>query len=276
MQKHSKNAPKLMGHIIAGYPDKEASLNAALGICEAGAKYLEIQFPFSDPNADGPIIEQACDQSIQQGFKIKDGFELASYLAQNTCTHIIIMTYANIIFHYGVKKFLKNARESKVWGIIVPDLPIENDENLRKLAKKYHINIISLIAPHASISRIHKLSKISDKIVYVVARAGITGDKTPIDKNIFKWIKCVKKHCKKPIALGFGINSNEQVQMLNEQVEIIVAGSYFVKKIGELKNQTPAMIKQELVAHTRLLMGWNQMPTLDSKKSTESKKSQES
>ncbi len=258
--------PQLMGHIIAGYPSFESSLYAALGICQAGASYLEVQFPFSDPNADGSVIEEACNKSIAQGFKVAQGFKLLHTLSQHINqdnkqpTRLIIMTYANLIFHYGIEAFIKEAKKCGVWGIIAPDLPIESDESLRILAKKHHIRIISLIAPKVSISRIKKIAKISDEIVYVVARAGITGEKTHIDKALFEWIRLIQKHCKKPIALGFGINSYEQVAALKDKVDIIVAGSYFVRFISELSTQSqlsPQDYMHKLQAHAQMLMGWD-------------------
>lgn len=254
-----KQTPALMGHIVAGYPNLESSLYSALGICKAGADYLEVQFPFSDPNADGPIIAKACDVSIAQGFKVSQGFELLARIHSQVPTKLIIMTYANIIFSYGIKGFLQEAKKSGVWGIIVPDLPPESDENLREFASELQICVLSLIAPKVSERRIKDITAISDKIVYVVARSGITGDKTAIDSMLLEWIDYVKTHCNKPIALGFGINSNEQVRELSCKVEIIVAGSYFVKKISQLAEQHTLQaqhIESELKNHTQALMGW--------------------
>lgn len=267
MSKSKKKIPQtqLMGHIIAGYPNMESSLNAALGICYAGANYLEVQFPFSDPNADGAVIEEACDKSIAQGFKVSSGFALlstlSSLLKQSKCnTRLIVMTYANVMFHYGIEAFIKEAKKSGAWGIITPDLPIESDEELRKYGKKHHIAIISLIAPKSSTKRIAKVAKISDEIVYVVARAGTTGEKTQLNRDLFDYVNLVRKKCKKPIALGFGINSYEQVKALEGKVDIIVAGSYFVRFINELsKSQelTPQDYMQKLQSHAQNLMGWD-------------------
>lgn len=263
---------QLMGHIVAGYPHFELSLNAALGIAKAGASYLEVQFPFSDPNADGIVIEEACNKSIEEGFSVAKGFELLSALStrfreDSLPTKLIIMTYGNIIFRYGVESFVKKAKECGVWGLIVPDLPIESDESLRVLAKKHKLAIISLITPNTPPKRMTKLAKISDEIVYVVARAGITGDKTHLNTALFEYIECVKKHCQKPIALGFGINSYEQVALLEGKVDIVVAGSYFVRYISTLATQanlTPQDYAQKLQAYTQALMGWEQENQADS------------
>lgn len=256
-----------MGHIIAGYPTLELSMYAALGIAQAGASYLEVQFPFSDPNADGVVIEEACDKSIAQGFKVAQGFSLLQALSSRLThtqskdkqTHLIVMTYANLIFRYGVEEFIKKTKECGAWGMIVPDLPLDSDEKLRILAKKYELKIISLIAPKTKPVRIKKIAKASNEIVYVVSRAGTTGARTHIDSALLEWLRFIRRFCKKPLALGFGINSSEQVEVLKDKVEIIVAGSYFVRLISELSKDTkltPQDYLQKLQEHTKALMGW--------------------
>lgn len=233
-----------MGHIVAGYPSKEISIEAGIGICEGGAKYLEVQFPFSDPNADGPIIEDASHQSLKNGFKIKDGFDIIKNLVQNTTSEILIVSYANIIYSYGIENFVKKAKEVGTKGLIIPDLPFEEDEGLRKIAKKYHLQVIELIAPNATSQRIKKLSNTPSDFVYVVARTGTTGDKTSIDEELLKWIDFVKSHCNKKIALGFGINSNAQIKALDGKVDIVVVGSYFVQKIASNTQDTKKALQK--------------------------------
>ena len=131
----------LMGHIVAGFPNFDASLEAAFGIALGGAEYLEVQFPFSDPNADGIAIANACEVALKNGFNTDLGFEflvqLQRKLAQNNLkTKLLIMTYGNILFCYGVKKFLQKARERGIYGLIVADLSWHNDEKLFKKAKQ--------------------------------------------------------------------------------------------------------------------------------------------
>lgn len=242
-----KNA-ELMGHIIAGYPNQSKSLQAGLGIIQGGAKFLEIQFPFSDPSADGPIIENACNQSIQNGFKIKYGFDLVEQLSPYA--EILIMTYANIIFCYGIENFILEAKKRGAKGIIVPDLPIHQDDNLRKIAKKHAIYAIELITPNMTKQRLQEITKPSNApFIYMIARSGITGDKTAIDTQLIQYIKKVKQYCDKKIALGFGIQSYEQVKAIETEVDIIVAGSYFVQKIN--KSSTLDSLKN----HTKKLLG---------------------
>ena len=250
----------LMGHIVAGFPNFDASLEAAFGIALGGAEYLEVQFPFSDPNADGIAIANACEVALKNGFNTDLGFEflaqLQCKLAQNNLkTKLLIMTYGNILFCYGVKKFLQKARERGIYGLIVPDLSLHNDEKLFKKAKKMGLENIALIAPLTKPKRMKKLSKATGAFVYVVARNGIKGDTTRIDEALLDYIELVKKHCKKPLALGFGIQSKEQIDALRGIVPIAIVGSAFVRHINKVCKDKTERITQSLCVFTKELLG---------------------
>lgn len=234
---------QLMGHIVAGFPNFEASLQAARGICEGGASFLEVQFPFSDPSADGVVIESACIAALNGGFTTPQGFlflkELsAANVANSVNSKLFIMSYANILFSYGIEKFVKEAKSVGVSGFIVPDLSLQNDEGLFSLANKYDLQNIALIAPATPNSRIPKLAQKSGELVYVVARSGITGEKqTQFSDEFYKYIARIKKYCKKPLAVGFGIENKEQIKALSKVAQIAVVGSAFSRKIAELAKQ---------------------------------------
>ena len=226
----------LMGHIIAGFPDYDISLKAANSICKAGIDFIEVQFPFSDPTADGPTIEEACYKSIENGFTVEKGFRLVENLIKSTDVAVLIMTYANIIFKYGIKNFLDRAKDIGVSGIIVPDLLPENDEGLNEYCDKKNIYNILICAPTDSESRIIELSKLGKGFLYTVIRRGITGKKTDITEETINWLKIVRNNSKLPIAAGFGIQSKEQIRFLIGKADIAVVGSYFVKKIKEFSS----------------------------------------
>ena len=250
----------LMGHIVAGFPNFDASLEAAFGIALGGAEYLEVQFPFSDPNADGIAIANACEVALKNGFNTDLGFEflaqLQCKLAQNNLkTKLLIMTYGNILFCYGVKKFFFFFLERGIYWLIVPDLSLHNDEKLFKKAKKMGLENIALIAPLTKPKRMKKLSKASGAFVYVVARNGITGDTTRIDESLLDYIELVKKHCKKPLALGFGIQSKEQIDALRGIVPIAIVGSAFVRHINKVCKDKTERITQSLCVFTKELLG---------------------
>lgn len=251
----------LMGHIVAGFPNFSQSLDSAVGIAIGGAEYLEIQFPFSDPNADGVAIANACEISLKNGFNTDLGFQFIAKLQEklkmhNCHTKLIIMTYGNILFCYGIERFLQKAKENGIWGLIVPDLSLQNDENLFACSKQFGLQNIALIAPFTDPKRMQELNEASGEILYVVARNGITGDATNIDKNLLNYIALVKDHCNKPIALGFGIQSKEQINNLRGIVPIAVVGSAFVRHITKLcqSTQDSKTITQSLKEFTQNLL----------------------
>lgn len=222
--------PALMGHIIANFPNHELSLRAAKGIILGGAEFLEIQIPFSDSNADGVVIQEACQDVLEGDFQLHDAFKLVRDL--NSHGKIILMTYANIIFKYGIEKFILEAKNAGSYGLIIPDLPLGEDEGLRESAKKHDIFIIELITPNMPEERMREIiHQTPCEILYIVARSGITGDKTAIDQNILDYLKKLKELTNKRLAIGFGIQSYEQVSILKDYADIIVAGSYFVTEI---------------------------------------------
>ncbi|MCI5969289.1 tryptophan synthase subunit alpha [Helicobacter sp.] len=252
----------LMGHIVAGFPNFKQSLDAAVGIALGGAKYLEIQFPFSDPNADGIVITNACKIALQNGFNTDLGFhfikELQGKLKTHNChTKLLIMTYGNILFCYGIKKFLQKAKEIGIYGLIIPDLSLQNDENLFRYSKRVGLENIALIAPFTTPKRMRTLSKASGEIIYAIARNGITGDTTTINQNLLDYIALVKENCNQLIALGFGIQNKEQIQNLRGIVPIAVVGTAFVRHIAELCQSTEdsTALKDSLYSFTRHLLG---------------------
>lgn len=229
----NENRIGFMGHIIAGFPNYDSSLEAALAICETGADFLEVQFPFSDPTADGPTIEEACYVAINNGFKVEKGFELIMEITTKTETVILVMTYANIVYKFGIERFLERAKEAGACGLIVPDLPPEQDEGLIEKAKRLNIDVILITTPGDDANRIKELSKKTGGFLYTVARRGITGKKTEINIEAKEWFSLVKRNATVPIAIGFGINSKEQINALKEYCDIVIIGSYFVKIIKE-------------------------------------------
>ncbi|MCK4796505.1 MAG: tryptophan synthase subunit alpha [Spirochaetes bacterium] len=243
----------LMGHIIADFPDYKNSLEAALGICEAGTDFLEVQFPFSDPTADGPTIESACYEAINKGFTIDNGFKLVKELAAKTSTIILIMTYANIIYKYGIEKFVKKGAEIGIGGLIIPDIAIDKDEGLNKICKNNNIANILIAAPGTSDKRIKELSKKGDGFLYTVLRRGITGKKSEINKDAQNWLGLVKKNSSLPIAVGFGIQSSEQVKQLIKFCEIIVVGSHFVRIIRD-SYEKKENLREKLCEATKKLL----------------------
>ncbi|STQ86079.1 tryptophan synthase subunit alpha [Helicobacter muridarum] len=242
---------ELMGHVVAGYPDMKTCLCAGTGICSGGANFLEVQFPFSDGNADGSIIQQASDYSIKHNFEPKNGFMIIRTLVKNTAKNILAMTYANIVFQYGIYEFVKELKECGAYGLIVPDFCFNQDDfGLREACLQEEIHFIEIITPITPAKRIRSIARYTNApFVYAVARNGITGDKTKISQNVLDYIKEANEICEqesKHIMLGFGINDSNQLRILDGKIYGVVAGSYFLNIINENKdsNDLVAVMKE--------------------------------
>ena len=226
-----------MAHFIAGYPDYESSLQIGCSLIKNGANILEVQFPFSDPSADGPLICAANALALDKGFNVAKGFQLIFEIAKKfPQTPIYIMSYANIVFSYGISSFVLLAKKNGVKGLIIPDLPFDCDEGLLKEGKKAKIEIVPVIAPNTSHQRLEFLLKKSKGMVYAALRGGTTGSKTLIDKKTASFLQTLSsflKEEKREIAAGFGIQTKEQVKALSPYCSIAVVGSAFVQKIKE-------------------------------------------
>ena len=221
-----------MTHIIAGYPSLNTSEQLAMTMTKNGADILEIQIPFSDPIADGPIIAQANDEALKHGVSVVDCLEMIGRLVKKTNIPIVIMTYFNIVFHFGADRFCKLASEKGVQGLIIPDYPFDEelDNNLIANCKKYNLNFIPVVAPTTRQERLKQVIKKGSGFIYCVARAGTTGQKTEIHSDILQYLNNVRKITDLPIAVGFGLSEKAQIKALEPYADITVIGSALIKQ----------------------------------------------
>jgi tryptophan synthase alpha chain len=226
---------QIVSHLIAGYPTLEGSFEIAKGLIDGGAYALEIQIPFSDPSADGPTIEAACSVSLEGGFKVSDGFELVDRIKEYSPeTPIYIMSYASILFTCGIESFVKKAKSYGVKGLIIPDLTVGADEGLYAIGEKHNIDIVPVLVTSVPRERVEEILAASiSEWVYIALRGGITGTYTTITKENLEYLNFVKDKGVKVMA-GFGIQSSEQVSILDDHVDAAVVGSFFVKKSREI------------------------------------------
>jgi len=223
---------KLVCHLIANYPDFDQSLKIAIALAEGGADSIEVQFPFSDPSADGPYILKACDAAIKSGFTVKKGFELVQKIIEKTKLNVYIMSYANILFAMGIENFVKESKRIGVNGLIIPDLTISNDEGLIESGKKYGIPIIPVVTLTTPLKRIDEILSYKPEYLYAVLRKGITGKSTKITEENISFLELFSEK-KIKIMGGFGINTREQVKLLAPHLYASVAGTVFVKIIDK-------------------------------------------
>jgi len=225
------NNKEIMTHIVAGYPSIKDN-EKMIGLMVAnGVKYIEIQIPFSDPIADGPTILYANQKSLNSGTTTKTTFRLIEKLTSKyPNANFIIMTYFNIIYNYGITNFIDRAKSFSVYGMIVPDIPFdEEDDNFYKYAKDQKIKIIPVVSPTTSIERFSKILKKTDGLIYCTSKVGITGIKSQVSKTLKKYVLLLKEKTQLPVAIGFGIDSKEKVKQISQYADIIIIGSKLIR-----------------------------------------------
>ena len=217
----------LMAHLVAGYPDLERSRLAALALAAGGADYLEVQFPFSDPSADGPAIERACHLALAAGFSVAGGFALVRELTAAVKIPVFIMTYASLVAARGSAGFARLAAEAGARGLIVPDLTPDYDEGLFAAGREAGLAVAPVVAPGISDARLELVRGLAPKYVYAALRLGITGGSTALGEESASFLARLSGLGAKIVA-GFGVRSREQMAALSGRVHAAAVGTYFL------------------------------------------------
>ena len=229
----AKKEKALISYIMAGFPNEKATISAVRGLVKGGVDIIELGFPFSDPLADGPVIQNASTISLEKGTKITKFFNLVKKIRKETDTPLILMTYTNILYHRGYSKFISEAKKVGIDGFILPDMSIEESKEYLQAAKN-KADTIFLISPNTSNTRIQKISKASSGFLYLVAVFGTTGVKNEIKKYTLDAIKQVKKQTKGkiPIGIGFGVSTPDDVKKyIKAGADAVIVGSAYMKLI---------------------------------------------
>jgi tryptophan synthase alpha subunit len=229
---------RLMTHIVAGYPSLKESEEIASVMLESGVSFLEIQIPFSDPVADGPVIMRANQVALENGVTPNDCFALMERLQKQTKTPILFMTYFNILFRYGLEDFCKRAQEVGCYGLIVPDVPIDEEpyDHYLETCKKYGLHPIQVISPITTDERLKKIGEVASGFVYCVSRVGTTGSMDGLPPELRNYIGRVRRFVKTQIALGFGISTKKDVENALKDADIAVIGSAIIRKYDEKRS----------------------------------------
>ncbi|MFB5626466.1 MAG: tryptophan synthase subunit alpha [Nitrosopumilus sp.] len=241
----AKNQKALISYIMAGFPNEKATMSTVRGLVKGGVDIIELGFPFSDPLADGPVIQNASTISLEKGTKITKFFNLVKKIRKETDIPLILMTYTNILYHKGYSKFIAEAKKAGIDGFILPDMSVEESKEYLQAAKN-NADTIFLISPNTSKTRIQKISKASSGFLYLVAVFGTTGVKTGIKKYTIDAIKEVKKQTKGkiPIGVGFGVSTPDDVKKyIKAGADAVIVGSAFLKLIEKTsQNQLESKI----------------------------------
>ena len=215
---------KLVAYITSALPDREFTIDLALAMKENGVDSIELGIPFSDPVADGPIIEEANVRALKNGFRVADSLYISEKIAKKIDT--LWMGYFNPFYHKGVKYFIDEAKKMGVSGFIIPDLPYEEALSYRPLFDEASIALIDFVAPTDNEDRIKTIVKDSKKFIYLVAYAGITGSEK--SEDISEVIQNIKKHTQTPVYIGFGVNEKTAKDKAKD-VDGVIVGSAFIK-----------------------------------------------
>ncbi len=224
-QQQKEKGILLMAHVVVGYPSVEESFALVRTIVDAGVDLMELQIPFSEPIADGPVILKANQAALADGVKVDDCFRFAQRVTATFDIPFLFMTYYNIVFKKGEERFFAEAREAGIRGAIVPDVPPEEGESYMAAAAANNIDPIFIFSPTCSPQRLQYLGRFGQGFFYCVARRGVTGAKTHFSAEIDAFLENCRSATQLPLALGFGISSREEVEFLRNRVEVAVVGS---------------------------------------------------
>ncbi len=229
-----KNQCALIPFITAGDPDLETTAKALQVLDDNGADAIELGVPYSDPLADGPVIQAAATRALQRGTRLDAVLEMVTKVSPNLRSPIILFTYYNPILYRGVETFLHQIKSAGVQGLVVPDLPLEEAESLIQPANKLGIELTLLVAPTSPKSRIEAIARQSQGFIYLVSVTGVTGVRDGLDKRVKDLLQELRSVTEKPIGIGFGISTPEHARQVKEWgADAAIVGSAFVKRLAE-------------------------------------------
>ena len=231
-----KNKKAFIPFITAGYPNINKTKDFIYKMVLAGADLIEIGIPFSDPIAEGSVIQESSQKALEAGTNIDNIFELVKNIRKTVLIPLVFMTYINPVFKYGYDNFFKQSSLIGIDGIIIPDLPFEEKNEISSYAKKYDIKIISLIAP-TSEKRIEKIAKEAEGFLYIVSSMGVTGIRNEIKTDLTSILTSVKRTTNIPAAIGFGIHSPKQANEMAKISDGVIVGSAIIKIIKQYGNK---------------------------------------
>lgn len=218
----------IMAHMIPYYPDLELSRSIARGMHKGGARYLEVQFAYSDPTADGPAIQGATAGALRNGFTVARGWEFVATLPQP----VFVMSYAGLVYAKGIDTFVRTAAEHQVAGLIVPDLPVDADEGIYNAGARHGVTIVPVIALGAAQHRIDLVHSTGSPYIYASLRRGITGTRTTIGEENIAFLDALSARGARVLA-GFGISDSEQVHAVTQHAHAAVVGSAYVRAVED-------------------------------------------
>ncbi len=227
--------------VTCGDPDLETTKAIVKEAVKNGADLIELGIPFSDPTAEGPVIQAASLRALQGGVRTDKIFDMVQELRQEISVPMVFMTYANVVFSYGAEKFISTCQKLGIDGLILPDLPFEEKEEFLPLCQKYDVDLISLIAP-TSDQRIAKIAQEATGFLYIVSSLGVTGTRQEIQTDLSSLVQTVRENTDIPCAIGFGISTPKQAQDMAALSDGAIVGSAIVKLVAQHGKEAPSIV----------------------------------
>ncbi|MBQ6595693.1 MAG: tryptophan synthase subunit alpha [Clostridia bacterium] len=242
-----KNGKAFIAFITCGDPDLETTAACVRAACEGGADLIELGIPFSDPTAEGPVIQAANERALAGGVTTDRVFEMVRDIRRDVTVPLVFMTYANVVYSYGIGRFCGRCAETGMDGIILPDVPFEEKEEFAPACRERGLSFISLIAP-TSEDRIAMIAREAEGFLYVVSSLGVTGVRSEITTDIGRMVSLVRENTSIPCAVGFGISSPEQAARMAALSDGAIVGSAIVRMIAEHGKASPARVREYVKA----------------------------
>ena len=236
-----QNGKAFIPFITCGDPDLETTAAAVRAMAQNGADLIELGIPFSDPTAEGPVIQEANIRALSGGVDTDQIFDLVRELRKDVTVPMVFMTYANVVFSYGAEKFISICSETGIDGLILPDIPYEEKEEFSDICRRFEVDLISLIAP-TSENRIGMIAKEAEGFIYLVSSLGVTGVRSEITTDLGAIVKVIRENTDVPCAIGFGISTPEQAKKMAGLADGAIVGSAIVRLLAQYGKDAPAHI----------------------------------
>ena len=242
---HFESKPALVAYVTCGDPDLATTREVILAAIDAGASIIELGVPFSDPLADGPVIQRASERALKHGTTLEQVLKLAAEIREHSqATGLIIFSYLNPILRMGLAKFCKVARHAGMDGVLITDLPVEESGEYLREARKNDLATIFLAAPTSTDQRLKQIAQVSTGFIYAISRTGVTGERQQMPEDASGLVKRIRRFTKLPVAVGFGISTPEQFRSVGMFAEGAVVGSAIVRLIEQNQGREAAAVSE--------------------------------
>lgn len=251
----SQSRKAFIPFVTAGDPDLATTLAVVRELVRRGSSLIEIGFPYSDPIADGSVIQASYTRALNGGLRIDDIFStFAKSVAEFASTPLVAMVSYSLVHHRGPAKFVSQAKQAGFSGAIVPDLPVEEAEELAKVCAAQDFKLIQLVTPTTPRERAQRIAKLSTGFLYCVSVVGITGERAQMPPQLLEQLRWLRTQTELPLCVGFGISKPEHVKLLRDVADGIIVGSALVRRLGEIGNKPSATVISEIGAQVDSLV----------------------